>query len=225
MSFVENRSPFSSQGRKTLITCPICSKRILYNDINDHLDVCSLKSTDNESSIHNSNEKSNNANNILSTYDGSRSVSHVLMGSDRKRKISSTEVIDLEEEPQIKRVSQAAIPNDSPVLSVNASPKSPRPQHQPPPPPLNEDPEIHQLKKIAQLPLSERLRPKTLGEFVGQRHILSPTTGSLYKYIEQGIIPSMILWGPPGVGKTSLARLLAKSTENYYMVETSATRG
>ena len=221
MSFVENRSPFPYQGRKTLITCPICSKRILFNDINDHLDACSIKSADNDS-IHNSKEKNNNNGNILSTSGGSQSVSHVLMGSDRKRKAFSTEVIDLDKEPRPKRTPQTTISNDSPNFSINVSPKSQQ-SHQSPPP-SNENSEVHQLKKIMQFPLSERLRPKTLGEFVGQRHILSPTSGSLYKYIEQGVIPSMILWGPPGVGKTSLARLLARSTENYHMVETSATK-
>lgn len=58
-------------------------------------------------------------------------------------------------------------------------------------------------------PLAERMRPKTLASYVGQDHLLRPGA-SLFSALEAGMIPSMILWGPPGVGKTTLAYLLAK---------------
>lgn len=58
-------------------------------------------------------------------------------------------------------------------------------------------------------PLAERMRPKKLDEYIGQEHLLSPDA-SLRKAIEGGMVPSMILWGPPGVGKTTLAHLIAK---------------
>ena len=58
-------------------------------------------------------------------------------------------------------------------------------------------------------PLAERMRPKTLDEYIGQEHILS-TDASLRRALDSGMIPSMILWGPPGVGKTTLAHLIAK---------------
>ena len=58
-------------------------------------------------------------------------------------------------------------------------------------------------------PLAERMRPKTLDEYIGQGHILS-TDASLRRALDSGMIPSMILWGPPGVGKTTLAHLIAK---------------
>ena len=57
-------------------------------------------------------------------------------------------------------------------------------------------------------PLAERMRPKTLDEYIGQEHILS-ADASLRRALDSGMIPSMILWGPPGVGKTTLAQLVA----------------
>jgi len=58
-------------------------------------------------------------------------------------------------------------------------------------------------------PLAERMRPKTLDEYIGQAHLLAEGA-ALRRALDAGVIPSMIFWGPPGVGKTTLAQLIAK---------------
>ncbi len=73
-------------------------------------------------------------------------------------------------------------------------------------------------------PLAARLRPDTLEEYVGQKHLLSKD-GILYRLIENDKVPSMIFWGPPGVGKTTLARIIAHKTEARFIDFSAVTSG
>lgn len=79
-----------------------------------------------------------------------------------------------------------------------------------------------QIKKEA--PLAARMRPRTLEEFVGQEHIIAPGH-VLRRAIESGQLPSIILWGPPGSGKTTLSNIVANSTHSHFSPVSAVSAG
>ena len=66
-----------------------------------------------------------------------------------------------------------------------------------------------------EVPLAERIRPQKLTDYISQLHLVGPN-GSLTQQIEKGIIPSLILWGPPGTGKTTLAQIIAQESKRPF---------
>ena len=73
-------------------------------------------------------------------------------------------------------------------------------------------------------PLAERMRPRTLEEVVGQAALVGPA-GSLRQAVAEDRVPSLILWGPPGTGKTTLARLIATATRSQFVPFSAVTSG
>ena len=73
-------------------------------------------------------------------------------------------------------------------------------------------------------PLAERLRPRTIEEYIGQEHLVGPN-GVFRKFFETGNVPSFILWGPPGVGKTTLAKIVATQLERPFFTLSAVTSG
>jgi putative ATPase len=65
------------------------------------------------------------------------------------------------------------------------------------------------------IPLAERMRPNSLEDYISQGHLVGEN-GSLKQVIANGLVPSMVLWGPPGTGKTTLARIIATQTERAF---------
>jgi putative ATPase len=77
---------------------------------------------------------------------------------------------------------------------------------------------------FAGAPLAARMRPTTLDEFVGQRHVLGPGT-PLREAIDRDALSSLILYGPPGSGKTSLARVIAAASRSAFTELSAVTPG
>ena len=73
-------------------------------------------------------------------------------------------------------------------------------------------------------PLAERMRPVTLDDYIGQRHLVGPGC-VLRRMIDSGRISSFILWGPPGVGKTTLASIIAHQLETPFFTLSAVTSG
>ena len=73
-------------------------------------------------------------------------------------------------------------------------------------------------------PLAERLRPQTIDEYIGQSHLVGPD-GVFRKFLDTGNVPSFILWGPPGVGKTTLAKLVANHLNRPLYTLSAVTSG
>ncbi|PTX60956.1 putative ATPase [Kordia periserrulae] len=73
-------------------------------------------------------------------------------------------------------------------------------------------------------PLAERIRPKTLQDYISQEHLVGET-GVLTRQIQQGIIPSLLLWGPPGTGKTTLANIIATTSDRPFYTLSAISSG
>ena len=85
--------------------------------------------------------------------------------------------------------------------------------------------EEYQKEKLSEsTPLAERLRPQTLDEIVGQSHLIGPGK-VLRNMIEKDSVPSMIFWGPPGVGKTTIANVIARTTNARFINFSAVTSG
>ena len=85
-------------------------------------------------------------------------------------------------------------------------------------------PHLFEQREPEFVPLAARMRPRTLDEILGQDHLLAPGR-ALRRALEADRVPSMVLWGPPGSGKTTLAQVIARTTRSHFIAVSAVTAG
>lgn len=200
----------SGKGSSERATCPVCSCQIDFRDINGHIDLCLGRRqqptlpllSGGDEQVHRSKHSSNQ----VSTSTSSPVVSPTIHGMShgkqsllRKRELStgstSCGVSHLTGKRR-KRSSPAQASTSSTKLAKNVLHPTPSSAQAFPP--------------FLPSPLPDMVRPANLTDYMGQEHVVGGNS-LLRTAIESGRIPSLVFWGPPGCGKTTLARILARA--------------
>ena len=195
---------------QVVVECPSCQRKLTYSELNPHLDHClSGASSDALPKADTSQQHAF----FAAKQSQARASSNTAAASQtstqsRSKPVHSQDNGDDRHSSASKRQRTSPTPLFPPKPSHAAAITPPTPVQEQtktaPPAQLSAKGRVDAAK-----PFAERMRPRTLSEYVGQTEIVN---GPLKMLLKQGRIPSMILWGPPGTGKTTLARLLAKST-------------
>lgn len=205
--------PSSSCARSA---CPVCDKLFSMDEIEAHVDRCLFLNSAEGASVSSSSSTreqrySQNQNLVrdakrsYSIFDKSPTVNSCkrAKGESVSQNVEDMEkrIIDLSDD-EVCPVERKDNKKDAKDISVN--------KH---------------VKPFSDVPLAEKMRPNTLADYVGQEHIIGKST-VIRTLFENNTIPSMILWGPPGCGKTTMAHIIAthcKNHENMRFVKLSAT--
>lgn len=197
-----------------MVACPLCNKPVRESDINDHIDSgCeSYIAADNGPSSPQPAQQDGGAAPSQASFN---SFFHKTPSSAKPRR----DVTNVDHPPA------AATPNhnstDNPANSKRNLEDAFAEEHASPDVSAAKRTRISALEKAA--PLAERMRPKTLDDVCGQS-LVGPN-GVLRGLIEAGRVPSMILWGGPGTGKTTIARLIAKTADKRFVEINSTSSG
>ncbi|KAJ2416940.1 DNA-dependent ATPase mgs1 [Coemansia sp. RSA 2530] len=195
----------------SLITCPICSKRVPEWFVNDHLDHECQGAIEDSSS---SKPKRPLARQIsILTSPQQRRESQPLLAKRARAESVSDDVEMRAETP----------PEQRPPTAVSSPPPESLVAKQAQVDIAPNDAQAERRMRDTRLPLAERLRPLTLDAFVGQQELVGP--GSVLRsLIESDRISSMIFWGGPGLGKTTLARIIARKTKAAFKEMSAVTQ-
>ncbi|KAG0005861.1 Werner helicase interacting protein 1 [Entomortierella chlamydospora] len=204
----QKQAPPSSSPASSLVPCPMCEKSIPEWFVNNHLD-----------------------NDCMGMESVSESLSHV---SKQKHEMDEFEdITELEpfQDNEVNGRGKAQGISSNPFIARSDAPQGHHPSQQQQQQPQRQQTQEQQIIQSRRdrvnasmqrsMPLAERARPTSLDDFIGQKELVGPG-GILRALVLQDTVPSIILWGPCGVGKTTLARIIAHSTKSQFK-ELSAT--
>ncbi|KAF8993719.1 hypothetical protein BDQ17DRAFT_1312103 [Cyathus striatus] len=200
------------QGRNEIVTCPVCEKQVRAVSINEHLDnACS-------DDVHRQALAESNPDSPFELG------SSATMKPIKRHSISSNHIPIA---PIFQSIQKHAIDSETngtaPTRSTPGMKKRPLPVTDAPLRTTSKRSKITATSFQALLPLPEMVRPRELADFIGQSHLLEPSS-FLSTSLRSKSLESMILWGPPGCGKTTLARLISHATSSESIFkELSAT--
>ncbi|KAK9429944.1 hypothetical protein V1505DRAFT_372665 [Lipomyces doorenjongii] len=220
-------------GGNQVVHCPACNKQIPLQHMNKHLDTTCLwapsstiPATPASRSISDLSEQSHESNEKCSSPPTSRQklaestaknqghVASIFNRAGGAKRTSSTD------EELLRGTDVPVTPEDDRNVRRRID-EQPKFQHSTTTNIINSKSNGMKSAKDVK-PLADRARPKNLDEFVGQDNLVGKEHGILRRFIENDSCPSLIFWGPSGVGKTTLARIIARSTKARF-VELSAT--
>ncbi|KAL6453628.1 SPAC26H5.02c ATPase WRNIP1 C26H5.02c [Candida maltosa Xu316] len=204
----------------TEVTCPICSKSFSNHNLERHVNSCldnqgstQPPPTDehqSDTSLDNIEPKKRNALSALGLkFDSGSSQKKKKKPEIKRISLTSQLIEERRLQAEAKKEEEEDEVEDDEIQEIVNVPKESVPK------------ESEVLRKSTSIPLAQRLRPKTLDDFVGQEKLLGEN-GVLRNMVESDILPSFLLWGPPGIGKTSLARIIGQSSSAKF-VELSGT--
>lgn len=196
--------------------CPICGKHFANDTIEVHVNRCIFLNSTSTNSITSDTSKDNNKR-TFSIFNANKVNPLGSPPGNAKKKLKNTN----EKTNVTTKTELFASPSTSSNI-LHASPSTAK------------TPEFDTMKKTnnsqkstakKSIPLAEQMRPETIEDYIGQSHIMDKNA-VLRRILDKNETPSMILWGPPGVGKTTLAHVIAnrcKHTQNTRFVKLSAT--
>jgi putative ATPase len=201
LNTIENLTEFAS-NISTMIECPICQKPVALSNVNEHLD--------------------SDCRAFIATHVQSR-ASSTLVENDCEEHESCTSPQETTEQHQLKDGYKSTV-----ALPIERSLKRAVPQQESNT--VRKKPDIRSPSteisakrlNLGIAPLAERLRPRCFEDIVGHESLIGPN-GTLRRLIEQDDLPNLILWGPPGSGKTTIARIIAPMMRRKFYEISSLT--
>lgn len=205
-----------------MVKCPICTADVPLRDINNHLDDCEvelkraqkrpLEDSGNEGPPEPGNATNASPDASPKTDLPKKSLSALLTGNKKKDRPRTYRWEPPAKQEHVDTQMSSDSAHDKVTVATSIGPNAPSGSQSPLPKPSKPTP-LDTLRLTYTLPLSERLRPKDISTYIGQKHLVGPH-GILRGALSHGKIPSLILWGYPGTGKTTLARILGKTSSS-----------